>query len=69
MWTILIKEKSEAFTKFKQFKGLVEQKTGARIKMLRTDGGGEFTSQEFKDYCENSGIKIHPNSTIFSTTE
>ena len=54
-----MKEKSEAFTKFEKFKALVEQETGAKIKTLRTDRGGEFTSSEFNDYCESSGIKRH----------
>lgn len=59
MWTVLMKEKSEAFTKFKRFRSLVEQETGERIKVLRTDRGGEFTSKEFKDYCDDAGIERH----------
>lgn len=41
MWTILLKEKREAFEKFKKFKALVEQETGFSIKTFRTDRGGE----------------------------
>ena len=52
MWLLLLREKSEAFEKFKGFKALVEQETGAKIKTLRTDRGGEFMSQEFQDFCE-----------------
>ena len=59
MWTILMKEKSEAFVKFKAFKNLVEQETGERIKTFRTDRGGEFTSFEFQAYCESQGIQRH----------
>lgn len=29
------------------------------IKRLRTDRGGEFTSNKFKDFCETSGIQRH----------
>lgn len=47
MWTILMKEKSEAFSKFKHFKTMVEKETVTTVKTLRTDRGGEFTSQEF----------------------
>lgn len=54
-----MKEKSEAFTKFKRFKMMVEQETGTTIKTFRTDRGGEFTSQEFQDSCNDSGIKRH----------
>jgi transposase InsO family protein len=28
-----------------------------RIKLLRSDNGGEFTSKEFMDYYNNHGIK------------
>lgn len=59
MWTILLKEKSEAFDKFKKLKTLVEQETRATIKTFRTDRGGEFLSHEFQDYCEKHGIKRH----------
>ena len=59
MWSILLKEKSEAFEKFKRFKSVVEKETGTIIKMLRTDRGGEFTSNEFESFCEISGIQRH----------
>ena len=59
MWTILMREKNEAFTKFKRFKSIVEQETGTTIKTFRTDRGGEFTSKEFNDFCVESGIKRH----------
>ncbi|KAG7598928.1 Zinc finger CCHC-type [Arabidopsis suecica] len=59
MWSILLKEKSEAFEKFKKFKSLVEQETGVTIKTFRTDRGGEFVSQEFQAFCDNAGIQRH----------
>ena len=54
-----MKEKSEAFTKFKIFKATVEAETGTTIKTLRTDREGEFTSLEFREFCDSSGIKRH----------
>lgn len=51
MWSILLKEKSEALEKFKVFKTAVEGETKESIKTLRTDRGGEFTSNEFKSFC------------------
>lgn len=59
MWTILLKEKGDAFNKFKKFKSLVEQESGANIQTFRTDRGGEFLSQEFVSFCDDSGVKRH----------
>lgn len=41
---------------FKNFKACVEKKVGAPIQCLRTDRGGEFTSNEFAKFCEEQGI-------------
>ncbi|GLJ33801.1 hypothetical protein SUGI_0679410 [Cryptomeria japonica] len=57
MWVTFLKDKSEAFGKFKAFRALVEKESGKRIKCIRTDQGGEFTSGEFNKYCEEFGIK------------
>lgn len=47
MWSILLRDKCEAFGKFKTFKNLVEKYFKREIITLRTDRGGEFTSREF----------------------
>jgi hypothetical protein len=52
-----LKKKSEAFENFKIYKEMVENEMDSRIKCLRSDNGGEFTSKEFMDYCNNHGIK------------
>ena len=52
-----LKMKDEVFEKFKEFKALVENLSQKRIKTLRSDNGGEFTSGEFNDYCKEVGIK------------
>lgn len=59
MWSILLKNKAEAFEKFKTFKAVVEKETGATIKTFRTDRGGEFVSTDFQKFCEASGITRH----------
>ncbi|KAL4290879.1 hypothetical protein GQ457_14G021340 [Hibiscus cannabinus] len=36
---------------------LVEKESGFEIKSLRSDRGGEFTSNEFNDFCKENGIR------------
>ena len=56
-WIYFLKEKSEVFSKFKEYKALVENQTDRKIKTLRSYNGREFTSEEFKELCKESGIK------------
>jgi len=37
---VFLKEKSEAFEKFKIFKALTENQTGWKVKIIRSDRGG-----------------------------
>ena len=39
------------------YKKNVENEMDSRIKCLRSDNGGEFTSKDFMDYCSSHGIK------------
>ena len=56
-WVYFLKQKSETFEKFKEFKIYVEKHCGRSLKVLRTDRGGEYTSNEFCVFCKNHGIK------------
>ena len=40
----------------KEFKALVENQIEKKIKVLRTDNGGEFCSKEFEEFCKKCGI-------------
>ena len=35
----------------------MENQTGKKIKVLRIDNGGEYTSKEFMDFCAGEGIR------------
>ncbi|KAK1422289.1 hypothetical protein QVD17_25292 [Tagetes erecta] len=56
MWVYFLESKDQAFEIFKEFKQKVEMDIGTKLKMLRTDRGGEFTSNEFTQYCKKNGI-------------
>lgn len=62
MWIYFLRNKDEAFTAFKNFCAMVERGSERKVRALRTDRGGEFNSNEFKLYCEKSGIKRHYNA-------
>jgi len=49
-------EKSETSSLFKSFKYLIEKEDGINTVFLRTDRGGEFTSNEFGEFCQGQGI-------------
>lgn len=57
MWAALLKSKDQAFVAFRKFKIFAEVDSGQKLKMLRTDRGGEFTSKEFNSFCEEQGIR------------
>ena len=44
-------------SKFKEFKAMIENHSEKCIKTLRSDNGGEFTSNEFSEICKKAGIK------------
>eukprot|EP00253_Pinus_taeda_P030595 PITA_30595 len=55
-WIYFLKKKFEIFDRFKEFKALVENQTEKKIKVLKTDNGGEFCSKEFEEFCKKCGI-------------
>ncbi|GJX02489.1 retrotransposon protein, putative, ty1-copia subclass [Tanacetum coccineum] len=61
----LLKHKHEVFETFKMFKNEVENQLGKTIKALRSDRGGEYISQEFKDYLKACAIV----QTLYTATQ
>ena len=53
-WVSFLKEKAEAFEKFKIFKSLTENQTGNKLKAVILDIGGEF----FQVISRNSVINM-----------
>ncbi|GJR89060.1 zinc finger, CCHC-type containing protein [Tanacetum coccineum] len=56
MWVYFLTTKDQAFDTFKEYKNSIENELRTTLKMLRTDRGGEFTSNEFTQYCKENGI-------------
>jgi transposase InsO family protein len=52
-----IKNKSETFAKLIEFRTLVERQTEKPMKMIRTDGGGEYVNDDMKEYLTKHGIR------------
>ena len=56
-WIYFLKGKNEVFSKFNEFKNLVENLSEKEIKVFISENRGEFTSGEFKTFCNEVGIK------------
>ena len=59
VWVYFLKNKSEAFAKFKNWKVEVENQIGRKIKCLRSNNGTKYKDGEFLKFCEEHGIKRH----------
>lgn len=57
MWVEFLTTKDEAFKCFKKVKVLAETEGRCRLRAFRSDRGGEFNSIEFKEYCDENGVK------------
>ncbi|CAL2258193.1 unnamed protein product [Prunus armeniaca] len=56
-WAYFMKFKLKVFNIFKKFKAMVELQSGYKIKKLRSDRGGEYTSTEFLQFCDEVGLE------------
>jgi transposase InsO family protein len=56
-WISFLKNKDGVLAKFQEFKARVENLTGRKIKVLRSDNGGDYTSKYFINFCIEAGIK------------
>ncbi|GKB57971.1 retrovirus-related pol polyprotein from transposon TNT 1-94 [Tanacetum coccineum] len=58
VWVYFLKNKSEVFNTFKKWKAAVENETNLRVKCLKSDNGGEYSSRDFIEYCAKNGIRM-----------
>ncbi|KAL0374052.1 UNVERIFIED_CONTAM: Transposon Ty1-BR Gag-Pol polyprotein [Sesamum radiatum] len=55
-YVYMMRYKFKAFGRFKKYRLEVENQTNCKIKILRSDRGGEYLSGEFIDYLKENGI-------------
>lgn len=55
----LLKTKDETLGVFRKFRMAVENETGERMKIFRSDRGGEYNSRQFEDYYDETGLQHH----------
>lgn len=57
VWVYFLKHKDQVFERFQHWKALVEKSSGKKLKTLRTDNGGEYTSTKFETYLRSEGVR------------
>jgi transposase InsO family protein len=60
-----MKTKDEALHYFKIYKAKVENQLEKKVKLLRSDRGGEYFSNDFFEFCAVHGI-IHERTPPYS---
>ena len=56
-WVYFLRRKANTFNVFRKFKAFVELQSGYKIKKLRSDRGGEYTSTDFQEFCADMGME------------
>ena len=59
------KSKDEVFSKFLEWKSMVEKSIGIQVKRFRTDNGREFIFNEYERYLKKEGI-IHETTVPYT---
>ena len=57
MWVYVLKQKSEVFDTFQKWVALIENESGHKLKVLRTDRGGEYTFTEFEKFLQSAAVR------------
>ena len=56
-WVYMLKTKDQVFKRFLEWKAMVENASGRKLKVLRSDNGGEYTGKEFEEYLKSEGVR------------
>jgi hypothetical protein len=59
MWVPVLGSKGEAANGSRHAQAAAEAECGGKLRVLRTDDGGEFMAAEFASYCADEGIQRH----------
>ncbi|CAO2193121.1 unnamed protein product [Urochloa humidicola] len=59
MWAVILDSKAAAADAIKRIQASAEMECGRKLRVLRTDNGGEFTAAEFASYCADEGVHRH----------
>jgi transposase InsO family protein len=57
-WIFFLRQKSEVFQHLKDFKALVETQSRKKIKVVRTNNGGEYVNHEIQNLCHEAQIQL-----------
>lgn len=52
-----LRNKSDVFNAFKEYKVMVENSGGKRVKLLQSDNGKEYLNKQFEDFLKENGIQ------------
>ncbi|BBH03624.1 hypothetical protein Prudu_014548 [Prunus dulcis] len=64
-WVYLMTDKSEVFSIFQSFHQMIHTQYNSKIKVFRSDNGGEYINSGLKSYFSNHGI-IHQRSCSYT---
>lgn len=63
-----LKAKSEAFNAWQRYRSVIENQTGKKVKILRSDNGREYVNNQFLDDLRRQGI-VHETSVPHSPAQ
>eukprot|EP01018_Ginkgo_biloba_P035951 Gb_31146 [translate_table: standard] len=69
IWVYFLKEKSEAFMKFVEFRDMAERQSGYKLRILHSDNGGEYILNEIQGFLQKGWNTEAIYYTIYTSTK